>query len=90
MNSVENLLEQALRLESDERAELAHRLLDSLDDDDLEMSSDEWSEAWAEEILRRIERVERGESQLIDWDDAKRRLRDSLAKARTEAVKVRP
>lgn len=90
MSTVDEILEQALRLEADERTVLVDRLLDSLDTGESEPTDDEWGGAWAEEILRRIERIECGESQLIDWEDAKRRLRDSIARARTEAVKARP
>ena len=60
------ILETALALSDEERAEVAVYLLASLDgapDADAER-------AWAAEITRRAESVLRGEARLVDWEDA--------------------
>jgi putative addiction module component (TIGR02574 family) len=54
--TVTELTEQALGLSESERAELAHRLLLSLDD----VAEEGVEEAWEEEIARRVERVRNG------------------------------
>jgi putative addiction module component (TIGR02574 family) len=59
------VLETALALSDEERAEIAVGLLASLDgepDADAE-------QAWAAEITRRAESVLRGEAKLVDWED---------------------
>ncbi len=53
------------RLAESERAELAAKLLASLD----ETSEPDAEEAWAAEITKRAESVVRGEAKLVDWDD---------------------
>lgn len=64
------LLQEALRLSTQERAELAAELLSSVDGE-----PDEGVEAaWAAEIERRAGRAERGESIAEDWEIAKARL----------------
>jgi putative addiction module component (TIGR02574 family) len=59
------ILEQALTLSENERAELAAKLLASLD----EGSDPDAEEAWAAEITRRAESVLRGEAKLVDWEE---------------------
>jgi putative addiction module component (TIGR02574 family) len=53
---VEHLTEQALELSEGERAEIAYRLLRSLDD----AKEEGVEEAWEEEIARRVEEVKNG------------------------------
>ena len=68
------LLKQALALSDKERAELASRLIDSLDptvDADAEL-------AWQEEIARRLEEVEAGRVQTIPWEEVRQRGRTLL------------
>ncbi len=65
------LLEQALKLPLNERAELAEQLLRSLDpvaDQDVEA-------AWQKEVQRRLSEVERGVAQMIPWEEVRERLR---------------
>lgn len=65
------LLEQALKLPVNERAELAEQLLRSLDpvaDQDVEA-------AWQKEIQRRLSEVERGVAEMIPWEEVRERLR---------------
>lgn len=59
------IFEQALTLSETERAELAAKLLASLD----EASDLDAEEAWAAEITKRAESVARGEAKLVAWDD---------------------
>jgi putative addiction module component (TIGR02574 family) len=59
------VLESALSLSGEERAEIAVKLLASLDgpaDPDAE-------QAWTAEITRRAESVLRGDAKLVDWED---------------------
>jgi putative addiction module component (TIGR02574 family) len=70
----QKVLEEALALPPEERADLAATLIDSLDD-----REDEGVEqAWAEEIERRIKEVESGQVKMIPWSEARRRLRARL------------
>jgi putative addiction module component (TIGR02574 family) len=64
------LLEQALKLPEHERAKIAARLLESLDD----ATQDEIDEAWAAEIERRCAAVDAGELQTSDWKDVRARI----------------
>jgi len=69
-----SVLAEALRLEPDARAELAAELLASLDgpaDADAES-------AWAAEIDRRIEEIEKGSVRLEPWDQVKRRIEKDI------------
>lgn len=74
--TLEAVLQQALQLPQDQRAELVERLLSSLDGDD---SIDEgYEEAWAAEIERRVREVEEGTAELVDSKEALRRIRARL------------
>src|SRR5262249_10524781 len=65
------ILQEALHLPDEERAEVAATLLESLDG-----PADPGAEqAWREEIARRLEQVRRGEAVLVPWEDVKRQLR---------------
>ena len=53
-----------------DRAELADRLMDSIEDD-----SDEVDEqAWADEIARRIEEVRSGKEIPVPWEEVRKQL----------------
>jgi putative addiction module component (TIGR02574 family) len=70
----EQLLQEALALPDDQRAELVVRLLQSLDrevDPDAE-------EAWAAEIERRCAALDAGETALADWHDVRRCIEKEL------------
>lgn len=65
------VLEEALKLTVNERAEVAEQLIASLDevpDTDVEL-------AWQEEIQRRLQQIDRGEVKTIPWEEVQRRLR---------------
>jgi putative addiction module component (TIGR02574 family) len=64
------LLREASQLPEGERAELAARLLETLDgepDEDVEA-------AWAEEIERRVRQIDAGEVELIPWNEVRAKL----------------
>ena len=61
-----------LSLPRGERARLAERLIDSLDEDP------EIEEAWAEEIKRRLDAIDRGEMEMIPAGDAVARARGRI------------
>jgi putative addiction module component (TIGR02574 family) len=67
--AAKKILDEARALSVEEREEIAHGLLESVAAD-----RDELSPEWREEIRRRIERAERGESKSIPWDEARARL----------------
>lgn len=58
------VLEEALKLTANERAEVAEQLIASLD----EVPDTDVEQAWQEEVQRRLQQVERGEVKLIDSD----------------------
>ena len=68
--NAKKVLNDALALPPDERADVAVSLLESLDEEEDEAVE----QAWSEEIHRRIQEVESGEVQTIPWSEARRRL----------------
>jgi putative addiction module component (TIGR02574 family) len=69
-NDVQRLLDDALRLPDQERAELAGLLIDSLEE-----GQDACVQAaWSEEIARRLEELDSGEVTPIPWAEVRRRL----------------
>ncbi len=65
------VLEEALKLTANERAEVAEQLIASLD----EIPDTDVEQAWQEEIQRRLQQVEHGEVELIDSDTVMAELR---------------
>ncbi|MDA1051581.1 MAG: addiction module protein [Planctomycetota bacterium] len=61
----QQFLEAALALPDSERAEIAARLIRSLESE----PSDDVDAAWAAEIERRICSIDDGSAKLIPWDD---------------------
>ncbi|MGH9363094.1 MAG: addiction module protein, partial [Thermoanaerobaculia bacterium] len=57
----EDLLKVALELPDDDRAELAGKLIRSLEPE----AEDNVEAAWSEEIARRIAAIDRGEAQFV-------------------------
>jgi putative addiction module component (TIGR02574 family) len=70
MKETAALLEQALRLPEPDRAEIAARLLESLDPE----TQADVDEAWAVEIERRCAAVDAGTLSLSDWKDVRARI----------------
>jgi putative addiction module component (TIGR02574 family) len=75
MNShAEQILQSALNLNPDDRVEIAESLIVSLDEE----RAAEIEAAWAAEIKRRLESIDKGEVQLVPWDDVIRSMRERL------------
>lgn len=72
--SAKSLQEAALELPPDERAELAQRLLLSLDD----VSDEELAETWLSEAKRRAGELDRGEVQPTAAEEVRRKARALL------------
>ena len=70
----EQILNSALKLHPDDRVEIAESLILSLDDD----RAAEIEAAWAEEIKRRLDSIDKGEVQLVPWDEMMRSMRERL------------
>ncbi|HEU0036276.1 MAG TPA: addiction module protein [Kofleriaceae bacterium] len=68
-NQARQILEEALRLPLDERADVAAELLRSLDEAVEGVSQEEVERRWAAEITRRAERAARRESVGRDADE---------------------
>ena len=66
----DDILNNAMRLSTAERAELAAALLASLDGE----PEDEVEAAWAAEIQRRVERVRSGEAKGRPWPEVRKHL----------------
>jgi putative addiction module component (TIGR02574 family) len=81
MTTPSQVLDAALGLNPDQRADIAHQLLLSLEPDDIDEDADQ---AWAAEIRRRLQAIREGRILLRDWDEALtgiRQILDSTAKA---------
>lgn len=73
----DTILGTALALPPDERAWLAAELIASLEEgEDTGVEA-----AWAAEIEKRIAEVESGEARTVSWDEARERIRATLAKS---------
>ena len=70
----EEIKEQALTLNLDARAALAHALLRSLDN----LSESEAERLWLEEAERRQHEVHEGRVQMVPGDEVMRRLQKAL------------
>ena len=66
----EKIKKQALKLSSQEWAELAHMLIDSLQPE----KEFESKEAWSEELKKRIDRYEQSESSAKSWSEVKKNV----------------
>ena len=67
----QEVLQIALALPEAERAEIAASLIRSLDPE----TDEDVNAAWASEVQRRVEAIDRGEVRLIPWDDVMQELR---------------
>lgn len=65
------VLEEALKLSPNERAEVVEQLIASLE----EAPETDVEQAWQEEVQRRLQQVERGEVKTIPWEEVQQRLR---------------
>jgi putative addiction module component (TIGR02574 family) len=78
MQSVQ-LYEAALGLSEDQRAALAYQLLQSLPPSS---GSSEQSDGFFEELDRRVDAYEQGNTSASDWHDVSERIREALDRAR--------
>ncbi|MGH9932016.1 MAG: addiction module protein [Pyrinomonadaceae bacterium] len=72
MSELSRILEEALALPAEERARLAASLISSLEpeeDPDVE-------QAWRAEVARRVEELDKGTAETVDWEEARRRILD--------------
>jgi putative addiction module component (TIGR02574 family) len=69
MSEVEHLLSEAMKLTGAERAELAERLLESIDTIDPEIDA-----AWRAEARRRAAELRSGAVAPIPWEEVDRQL----------------
>jgi putative addiction module component (TIGR02574 family) len=69
MAEVDRLFGEALQLNSQERTELARRLLDTLDDTD-----DEVDGAWRAAARGRLASLHSAAAKGVPWDETRRRL----------------
>jgi len=73
----DTILDTALALPPDARAWLASELIASLDEgEDIDVEA-----AWAAEIERRIADVESGKAKTVSWEEARTRIKETLAKS---------
>jgi putative addiction module component (TIGR02574 family) len=64
------ILEQALKLPANERAEVAEQLIVRLD----ETPDTDAEKAWQEEIQKRLQQLDSGQAAAIPWEVVQRRL----------------
>lgn len=73
-SKTQNVIDKALRLTPAQRAEVAERILASLEpeeDQDVEL-------AWQQEIARRVAEVKSGKAKLIPWETVRKQVREKL------------
>lgn len=78
MTKFEAVLTQAMELDEDEREMLAIRLGMSLSDE----KEPGYDEAWAAELKKRLDEIDRGEADLVDWENAERLIFDTDGEGR--------
>ena len=75
--ALQKVLSDALGLTDEERAELAHDLVTSLDG----RADSNAAQEWDVEVLRRLSEIDSGTAALIDREEFSRRLRERLNRA---------
>lgn len=78
---LKELEDQALRLSPQERGELIHRLIISLEGP-AEDAPEAIAKAWDEEIVRRVADMDAGRTTWIPADEAMRKIRERIAAAK--------
>jgi putative addiction module component (TIGR02574 family) len=74
MSEVDHLLNEAMKLTEAQRAELAHRLLETVSDEDVHAIEPEIDAAWREEARRRSAQLRSGEVTGIPWEEVRRQI----------------
>jgi putative addiction module component (TIGR02574 family) len=72
--ALEKVRSEALGLTDDERAQLAHDLVASLDG----RADTKADQQWDAEVLRRLDEIDSGTAALIDREEFSRRLRERI------------
>ncbi|MGE0761459.1 MAG: addiction module protein [Pirellulaceae bacterium] len=75
MTTTSDILSAAMALPAEQRAEVAHELLLSLEPGELDPDVDQ---AWADEVRQRLRAIREGRAALRDWNDALEDIRQSL------------
>jgi Putative addiction module component len=81
MNSSVDVLSKALLLPEKERADIAHQLLLSLEQENFK--DDEIAAAWQQEIESRLQKVASGNFRAFEWRQAIQEIRQELKKDAT-------
>lgn len=76
--TTDEIVAAALKLEHKDRAELAGRLIRSLDEEEEKLSPEDWEKLWLEESARRLTELEQGKVKGIPGEQVMRELRDLL------------
>ena len=71
MNSFSEVLNSALLLDERERAIIAEKIILSLDSN-IDLQSEKY---WQTEIVNRVKEIDNGYVNLIEWEEAKKRLK---------------
>jgi len=71
MNSFNEVLNSALLLDERERALIAEKIILSLDNE-IDLQSEKY---WQTEIANRVKEIDNGYVNLIEWEEAKKRLK---------------
>ncbi len=74
--TTEEIVAAALKLEHKDRAELAGRLIRSLDEEEEKLSPEECEKLWLDESKRRLEELEQGKVKGTPGEEVMRELRD--------------
>jgi putative addiction module component (TIGR02574 family) len=82
-NMIEELAAQALKLTPEERSELAHRLIVSLDGEP-EDAPEAIAKAWDEEIARRVADMEAGRTEWMPADKVMHEVRQRIRRAQSK------
>ncbi|MBZ0116325.1 MAG: addiction module protein [Sandaracinaceae bacterium] len=83
-SAAKRVLDEALQLPADERAELVARLIDSLEDEP-DDDPPEVALAWQAEIERRVRELDEGTVETIRWEDVRRGLESASRSRRPRA-----
>lgn len=83
MTDYQTVLDHAMILSEQERADLVSALVHSLAQRNGGLPSEEWWTQWVAECERRLERYECGETRGVPWRDSMRRVREAVATQRT-------
>jgi len=75
---IRHIIDEARKLSTGERQDLLDLLNAEFGEDAAVGTPEEIAAAWDEEVARRIERVERGEGKLYDFDEVMAELRVQL------------